>query len=190
MGLCGGRVRLPGTGSRGSVEEVDVLVGPYLAAALLLVLAGTQKVLDPKPLVRALKSVGAPVPGSAVRLAAAAETALGVAALTTALTPSTEGATGLTTGLAVAVALSYAGFTAFVLLALAKGGVLASCGCFGKADTPPTRTHAAVTGGLALSVALAAGGQQALSVALVSSTAALAVTAYLVLAVLPLVRTR
>ncbi|MDP3712140.1 MAG: hypothetical protein Q8R60_06615 [Mycobacteriales bacterium] len=171
---------------------MDVLVGPYLAAALLLVLAGAQKVLDPKPLVRALKSVGAPVPGSAVRLAAAAETALGIAALITVTTATGTTATAGTLGAAVAagVALSYAGFTAFVLLALAKGGVLASCGCFGKADTPPTRTHAAVTGALALSAALAAGAQQALSVALVSSTAALAVTAYLVLAVLPLVRTR
>ena len=178
-GMGGGRVSLPGARARGSVDEVDVLVGPYLAAALLLVLAGAQKVRDPKPLVRAARSVGLAVPAPAVRLAAAAEAALGIAALTT------------TSALVAAgVALSYAGFTAFVLLALARGGVLASCGCFGKADTPPTRTHAAVTGGLALSAALAAGAQQALSVALVSSTAALAVTAYLVLAVLPLVRTR
>ena len=31
----------------------------------------------------------------------------------------------------------YAGFTAFVVLALRRGGVLSSCGCFGRADTPP-----------------------------------------------------
>ncbi len=53
-----------------------------------------------------------------------------------------------------AVALLHAGFTAFVLLALSRGGVIASCGCFGRADTPPTRSHALVTGLLAL----AAGG--------------------------------
>ena len=46
--------------------------------------------------------------------------------------------------------LSYLAFTAFVITARLKGGVLASCGCFGKADTPPTWLHAAVTAGLAL----------------------------------------
>ena len=50
--------------------------------------------------------------------------------------------------------MAYAGFTAFVVLALTRGGVLSSCGCFGKADTPPTRAHAVVTGAAAL-VALA-----------------------------------
>ena len=40
----------------------------------------------------------------------------------------------------------YAGFTAFVVIALRRGGVLSSCGCFGRADTPPTRAHALVTG--------------------------------------------
>lgn len=49
----------------------------------------------------------------------------------------------------VLVAGSYTGFAAFVALARARGGVLSSCGCFGKADTPPTRTHLAVTVGAA-----------------------------------------
>ena len=46
---------------------------------------------------------------------------------------------------ALLVAASYAAFTAFVLLARSRGGVLASCGCFGRADTPPTTTHVVVT---------------------------------------------
>lgn len=157
---------------------MDVLAGPYLAAALLLVLAGAQKVRDPRPLVRAARSVGLAVPAPAVRLVAALETALGLAALTTG-----------SALVAAGVALSYAAFTAFVLLALARGGVLASCGCFGKDDTPPTRTHAAVTGALALVAATAPTGA-ALTLALLSATVALAVTAYLALAVLPLVRLR
>jgi hypothetical protein len=161
--------------------EVDALVGPYLAAAALLVLAGGQKAVDPKPLVRALRSTGLRVPGTAVRLAAAVEATLGLAAV---LTDSRA--------VAAAVALSYAGFTAFVLLALVRGGVLASCGCFGKADTPPTRTHAAVTAGLASSAALVASGPfaVALTLPLLVTTAAVAATAYLALAVLPLVATR
>lgn len=114
--------------------------GPtFLAAGALLVLAGLPKVLDPGDLVRALRSVGARVPPFVVRGFAAAEVVAGAAAL---VLPGRWSA--------LAVALLHAGFTGFVLLALAKGGVLASCGCFGRADTPPTRSRALVTGLLAL----------------------------------------
>ena len=156
-----------------------LLAGPFYAAALLLVLAGAQKAADPRPLVRAARSTGLAVPAPVVRAVAAGELLLGLAAL--------AGAPGA----AVGVALSYAAFTGFVLLALARGGVLASCGCFGKADVPPTRTHAAVTGALSLA-ALAAGGAGAvpLQLPLLVATAAVAVCAYLVLAVLPLVAVR
>src|SRR6476469_1685085 len=99
---------------------MDVLAAPYLAAALLLVVAGVAKAIDPLSLVRALRAAGltirAPVLMRFVR----------------------------------AVAASYAGFTLFVLQALRTGSPLASCGCFGKADTPPTRLHAIVTGALAM----------------------------------------
>ena len=120
-----------------------VLAAPYAAAAALLVLAGVPKVRDPGDLVRAVRSVGMPLGRGAVRAFALAEVVVGVAAL---LVP------GPVT--AALLAVTYAGFTAFVVRALAHGGVLSSCGCFGKADTPPTRAHAVVTGAAAL-VALA-----------------------------------
>ena len=170
---------------------MDVFAGPFLAAAALLVLAGAAKAADPLPLVRALTSAGlsgrAPRLAPWVRVAAAGEAALGVWAI----------ASG-SRAAALAVAGSYAGFTGFVLLARARGGVLASCGCFGKADTPPTVTHAVVTAAAA-AVALAVAvrpygdlsgllaGSPAGGVALLAATAAVAVTAYAVLAVLPLV---
>lgn len=154
-----------------------LLQGPVHAAAALLVLAGAQKVLDPMPLVRATRSVGLRVPRQVVRAGAAAELALGATVLVDGSRWS-----------ALAVAASYAGFTAFVLVALARKGVLASCGCFGRADTPPTVLHAVVTGGLSLAALTGVPGPVPLTAVAVVTTAAVAVTGYLVLAVLPTVR--
>lgn len=145
--------------------------GVFLAAALLLVLAGVQKVIDPLPLVRALRSTGLSVAAPVVRAFALAEVAIGVAAVVT--------------GNGVAVAASYVVFTGFVVMAKLKGGVLASCGCFGKADTPPTWLHVAITAGLA--GASVPGRAAALDVALLAAAAAVAATAYVAIAVLPLV---
>ena len=169
---------------------MDALAGPYLAAAALLVAAGGAKLIDPLPLVRALRSVGLPASGPLVRVGAAAELVLGLLA---AATGSRLAALG--------VALSYAAFTGFVLVALRRGGVLASCGCFRKADTPPTVTHVAVTAGLAGVAAAVAvrplgalpdllAAQPGRGVPLLVAAGAVAVTAYLVLALLPLLRTR
>lgn len=119
------------------------LAGPYLAAAGLLVLAGVPKLRDPMPLVRALRSAGWPSGRRLVRLVAGVEVVVGVAAVVRPSRPT-----------ALLLAISYAVFTAFVVVALRRGGVLASCGCFGRADTPPTIAHAASTAGAAL-VALA-----------------------------------
>jgi hypothetical protein len=146
--------------------------GLFLAAAGLLVLAGLQKAADPAPLVRALRSVGLAVPAPLVRLLAVAEVLVGVVSLLT--------------GNGWAVAASYALFTAFVVVALVRGGVLASCGCFGKADTPPTWLHVAVTSGLA--VGSLPGRAAAVDLALLTTAVAVAVTAYLTMAVLPLAR--
>jgi hypothetical protein len=167
---------------------VDALAGPYLASAALLVAAGGAKLADPLPLVRALRSARLPAPVAAVRLAAAAEVLVGLLAVGTG---SREAA--------VVVALSYAAFTGFVVLARRRGGVLASCGCFGKADTPPTPTHVAVTAALAaVAVAVVArplgplgdllAGSPGSGLPLLVVTAAVAVTAYLVLALLPLLQ--
>jgi hypothetical protein len=162
----------------------DLLAGPFLAAGGLLVVAGLPKLRDPLPLVRALRTTGLPASGLLVRLLALAEVALGVAAVV---------APGRVTAALVAVA--YAAFTAFVALAVRRGGVLGSCGCFGRPDTPPTRAHLVLTGGAtatAAALAVSPRGTGVWSAATPASTAALAgfaallgALAYLVLAVLP-----
>ena len=160
---------------------MHLLAAPYLAAALLLVVAGVAKALDPLPLARALRTAGVPVRGPVltplVRVGAIAEAVIGASAV---LQPGRFPA--------LAVALSYAGFTAFVLRALRSGSPLASCGCFGKTDTPPTRAHVLVTGALsatALAVVVSPQGPP-MGLALLVVTAVLAYLTYLVLAVLPL----
>ena len=169
---------------------MDALAGPYLASAALLVAAGASKVLDPMPLMRALMSVGLQVPRRLVQLGALGEVALGVLAI---VTGSRLAAAG--------VAFSYAVFTGFVLVALRRGGVLASCGCFGKVDTPPTATHVVVTGTLAAVAAAVAvrplGPVTDLladspwnGLPLLLATAAVAATTYLVLALLPTLSAR
>ena len=168
---------------------MDALAGLFLAAAVLLVAAGGSKLVDPLPLVRALRSARLPAPAGAVRALAGAEVVLGLVALTTGSRAAAAG-----------VALSYVAFTGFVLLARHRGGVLASCGCFGKTDTPPTAMHVVVTAALAGVAGVVAvrplgpvpdllAGTPLGGLALVVATVAVAATAYLVLAVLPLVRT-
>ncbi|MFQ6171990.1 MauE/DoxX family redox-associated membrane protein [Oryzobacter sp. R7] len=166
----------------------QVLAVPYAAAAVLLVVAGAPKVLDPGDLHRAVRSVGMPVGREAVRAFALAEVVVGVAALAVP-GPAT----------ALLLAALYAGFTAFVVVALRSGGVVSSCGCFGKADTPPTVAHAVLTGGAALAGLAAAAvvpaapwagleaGQAAGVLALVSLVAFLA---WQVMAALPSVDPR
>ena len=160
---------------------MDVVAAPYLAAALLLVVAGVAKALDPLSLVRALRAAGltvrAPLLMRFVRAAAVFEALVGAVAV---VSPSRTAA--------MAVAASYAGFTLFVLQALRTGSPLASCGCFGKVDTPPTRLHAIVTGALAVLSLVAAGRPGIeLGLGLLVVTGVLAYLTYLVLAVLPLV---
>ena len=115
------------------------VAGPFLASAGLLVLAGVPKVRDPLPLVRALRAAGMPAGRLLVRAVALAEIAVGGWAL---IAPGRLSA--------ALVAAAYLVFTAFVVRVLTRGGVLGSCGCFGKPDTPATRTHAALTGLAAL----------------------------------------
>jgi len=128
------------------------LIGPYLAACLLLVGAGVAKAWRPDDTARALVPLlGSASPAAvrlAVRVAAGAEAVLGACAM---VWPAP--------GTASLVAASYAGFAGFVLHARRRGGALATCGCFGRADTPPTRLHVVVDlslAGAALSVALRA----------------------------------
>ncbi len=127
-----------------------ILLGPYLMASALLVVAGAAKAARPADSGRALRQgLGGPtVPvwTVLVRVGALVEAALGVAGI---VRPSTP--------VAAAIAASYAAFTAFVLLARANGGPLATCGCFGTPDTPPTLGHAMVDVLAACSAAVVAG---------------------------------
>lgn len=127
------------------------LIGPYLAACLLLAVAGMAKAFRPMDTARAVAAV-VPLPlavvRALVRVGAVAEAVAGTAGLVHP-SPATAGV----------VALSYVGFAAFVVVVLARGGPLASCGCFGKPDTPATRVHVVVDLFLAGSaVAVAADG--------------------------------
>ena len=112
------------------------LIGPYLAACVLLAAAGAAKALRPMDTARAIGAV-VPVPLAAlravVRAGAVAEAVIGVAAF---VHPSP-----VTAGL---VALSYLGFTAFVAVVRVRGGPLATCGCFSTPDTPATWLHLVV----------------------------------------------
>jgi hypothetical protein len=160
----------------------DLLAGPYLAAAGLLVAAGLPKVRDPLPLVRALRAAGFPLHRLAVRAFASGEVVLGLWAL---VAPGR-----LSAGL---VAAAYVVFSAFVARVLLRGGVLGSCGCFGKPDTPATRTHLVLTGTAAVVAAAVAvdpptgvwSGVDAATVLTAGLALVLAFLAWQVMAVLP-----
>jgi hypothetical protein len=124
------------------------VIGPYLVACALLVGAGIAKTVRPDDTARALAAL---VRGRgmrlvrlrlAVRAGALAEAALGLVALALPR-PVT----------AALVASSYLCFAGIVLVALRRGGPLATCGCFGRADTAPTVVHLVLD--LALAVAAA-----------------------------------
>jgi Methylamine utilisation protein MauE len=136
------------------------MVGIYLVAVGLLAVAGIAKSLRPGDTARALaelsrqgrrRGVSMVILTPGVRLLAGLEAVLGLAAL---VFP--------TRILAALVAASYLAFAGFVLFARARGGVLATCGCFGSPDTPPTVPHAVVdlglcAGGVGVAVAGASG---------------------------------
>ncbi len=159
-----------------------LLAGPFLAAGVLLVAAGVPKIVDPMPLVRAVRLSGLPAGRTSIRLVALAEIVVGLYALA---------APGRMSGMLTA--LAYLVFTAFVARALARGGVLGSCGCFGKPDTPPTRTHLVLTGAIvvvATAVALDPpvspwAGAGATTLTTVAFAGVIAFLAWMIMAVLP-----
>jgi Methylamine utilisation protein MauE len=107
------------------------VTAPFLAATFMLGASGVVKMARPDDTARALRTAGLPFGRVAVRVGAVGEVAVAVAAV------AAPGA--LTGGL---VAVSYAAFATFVILALRKDWPLASCGCFGRPDTRPTAAHA------------------------------------------------
>lgn len=164
-----------------------VLAGPFIASAALLGAAGALKVARPATTARALRAVGVPGSATAVRVGAAVEVGVAGGAILAGSPP-----------FAAAVALSYLGFAAFVLVALRRGVPLSSCGCFGGQDTPPTYGHLAfdlAAAAVALAVVLHPHGVGLLHGALDGSfvvralfvllTAAAAWFGYVVLTLLP-----
>lgn len=108
-------------------------------------MAGVAKVRSPSPTASALEVLRVPKPLLAARAMGVGEVTLGVAAV----------ALG-SAWLFALVALSYAGFTAFIIWALAGNQADISCGCFGHEDTPPTIGHAAFNAAGAAIAALGA----------------------------------
>ncbi len=168
------------------------MAGPFIVTAALLAAGGALKVVRPAPTAGALQQMGLPAAPALVRVGAAVELAVAAGAL--------AGAGRLAAAL---VAVSYVGFAAFVAAALLRHVPLASCGCFGVADTPPTGVHlglnlaaAAVAGAVALGAGGAGGlteitsmdGPILVRASFVALTAASAWLAYAALALLPRLR--
>ena len=124
---------------------MTLAAGPFAIAAALLVVGGVAKAWRPKDTALALQALGVPAPALAVRLGGVLEAGIGLAAL----------AFGDRTS-AILVAVSYAAFSGFVLIALARHAPIASCGCFGRLDTPPRPLHVVINlGALIASLAVA-----------------------------------
>ncbi|HEY7704582.1 MAG TPA: MauE/DoxX family redox-associated membrane protein [Acidimicrobiia bacterium] len=113
-------------------------------AALLLVGSGGAKLFDPDPTAGAMAAAGIRMGRFGAYVVAVAEIVTGLAFLVM----------GGQAGWALAVV--YAGFAAFVGVALARHRAIQSCGCFGRADTPPTILHLAFNLVAAAAGALAA----------------------------------
>jgi hypothetical protein len=108
----------------------DVVLPPYLLAAVLLLVAGAVKLVRPRATAQALLDVGLPGGDTAARALGVIEVGAAVAAL---LAPASGG------GLALAVCyLGFAGFLAHVLRRHPEAG---SCGCAGATTVPPSRLH-------------------------------------------------
>jgi hypothetical protein len=112
---------------------VEALAGPLTIAACVLGLSAGLKIADPAPTRGALRAMGLPWSRTAAVGLGGAELVIAVAALVV--------GSSLTIGF---LALAYLGFAGFVAVALRRDTPLASCGCFGRADTPPTVIHLVV----------------------------------------------
>jgi hypothetical protein len=131
------------------------------AGAVILIWAGLAKLRRPedtaRALQRALPELGPLTGRRGVQGASAAEVALGAGVLAgTVLGPRSARAGS---ALAALSAVSWAGLAAGAARVRARGGALASCGCFGRPDTPATAGHVLLNLGFAAAaVAVPAGG--------------------------------
>lgn len=111
-----------------TIRFVSVVVTMHAAAALLLIVAGTAKVLKPTPTAQLLGSLGLPRTKSIVVSLGAGEVALGLLAIVVGGWP-----------LAALTGVLYLTFFIVVWRALATGA--STCGCFGRAEAPPSLIH-------------------------------------------------
>jgi hypothetical protein len=104
--------------------------GPVTAVMVVLLIAGTQKLLDPSPTSGALRAAGLPASGTLVRLLGLVEAGTAIFFLVVGgPVPAAMGS------------LLYAGFAWFVINALVRDLPISSCGCLGATETPPTMIH-------------------------------------------------
>jgi len=164
--------------------------GPTLAVLVLLALAGGMKVASPDLTSGALRAARLPHGRSAVRVLGLVEVTIGVSAIVLG-----------TSIMAFGAATFYAGFAWFVIHALRHRLPIASCGCFGAAETPPSINHVIVNIGAVLLLTFATiypigpfGGIEQLSALMAFAFVGfVGVTVYLlygILAVLPQVQQR
>ena len=121
-------------------------LGPYAIAGGLLALAGAAKALRPSDTATAVRGVGIRVPTWLVRIGGFTELVIGVLALVTG-----------SAVVAALVAASFVVFAVFVTVALVRHLPIATCGCFGKADSPPSLVHVGVDAAAALAAITVAG---------------------------------
>jgi hypothetical protein len=151
---------------------MSALTGPVAVVALVVAFAAVVKVLDPVTTTGALRAAGVPARDGLVRLGALTELVIAGAVLVT------GGRVAL-----LALAISYAGFTVFVAVALGRDRPLATCGCVGRADAPPSAVHVVLDGSAALVATVAALVGTDAPVRVVTSTTPLVGLNYVVLVV-------
>lgn len=100
--------------------------------AVVLAVGGAAKLLAPHPTASALAALGLPSRRGVVLVMGAGEVAVGAWA-------ATMGGRHA----AAVVAAAYLAFAGFVVAAR-RSGAVASCGCFGQAETPPSLLHLVV----------------------------------------------
>lgn len=109
---------------------LPIHAGLLAAYALLLVVSGFMKILQPKYTVGALNAARLPSSISLVYVLGTSEIAIGLFVVMEGGPISAAALTAL-----------YLGFAGFVVYALRNRLPIASCGCFGKSDTPPSSIH-------------------------------------------------
>jgi hypothetical protein len=166
----------------------ELNAAPFFLAASLVVLGGLAKVRRPAVASRALASIRLPSQWWAVRTLGGAEIAVGVWALV-APTPAS----------ALALAVLYLAFAAFLLVMMVARVPSASCGCVGASDAPPSILHVALdlaavaSGVLAVanpvpSIGSFLGDQPLAGIPILIATAAAGYAAYLAVGLLPALR--